>query len=297
MLKPRNDTLLTDILQQTLEYDGYNVSLKFLMSVNINRCYHFCMCNPPFFSSVDEKVKRDDTSCVATDSELATIGGEENFIKRLIDESILLKDKIIWFTSLVGRKVNLKNLKNYLKLLSPLPKFIETSEFKPGKTARWAIAWTFSEPAASYYRDIKRKELMKQGRRQLTYLYTIKAMTVPIEALENILKDLKLPHQYNEHLFKFTVTIYQTTDWYTQKLGSEQTEASNSIGPEFPPKLGFKMEISVNRLTQKDLYTLKFSIIQKGEKHEESVHLFGLLSYQIHEHLQSIELDVADARK
>ncbi len=65
--------------------------------------FAFCMCNPPFYANNLEawsgntrKDSRPEPNSVSTASPAESIvpGGEVNFVKRLIDDSLLLKTKI-----------------------------------------------------------------------------------------------------------------------------------------------------------------------------------------------------------
>ncbi len=73
---------------------------------------------------------------------MVTDGGEVSFVKRMIDESLLFKDRVSVYTSMLGKKSSLKPLVHYLRNLNIFSIF--TTELKQGKTSRWAIAWTFS---------------------------------------------------------------------------------------------------------------------------------------------------------
>jgi len=68
------------------------------------------MCNPPFFSEMKEKIWNPETSCEATTNELVTKGGEFEFIRCMIEESVKYKGRIRWYSSMIGRKVNVKKL-------------------------------------------------------------------------------------------------------------------------------------------------------------------------------------------
>eukprot|EP01130_Rhizamoeba_saxonica_P000092 TRINITY_DN1010_c1_g1_i2.p1 TRINITY_DN1010_c1_g1~~TRINITY_DN1010_c1_g1_i2.p1 ORF type:complete len:303 (-),score=60.17 TRINITY_DN1010_c1_g1_i2:547-1455(-) len=105
--------------------------------------YDFSMCNPPFFEHVEDKEVNPKRNCTATDSELATEGGELAFITKMIDDSLVLKDRVHWYTSLIGRKVTMKLLVK--KLHSVGITNIRTTTFTQGYTSRWAIAWSFSD--------------------------------------------------------------------------------------------------------------------------------------------------------
>ena len=44
--------------------------------------FDFTMCNPPFFSSLNERKERLSSVCPIADSEECTIGGEASFLER-----------------------------------------------------------------------------------------------------------------------------------------------------------------------------------------------------------------------
>lgn len=56
--------------------------------------FDFCMCNPPFFESMEEAGLNPKTSCGGTPEEMVCPGGEEAFISRIIQDSVELKQSI-----------------------------------------------------------------------------------------------------------------------------------------------------------------------------------------------------------
>lgn len=100
----------------------------------------FCMCNPPFFASLEEAQQNRRAGCagalhefiysrsdvspavadsiravagranVDLDSDSSDIGGEVLFIMGIICDSLLLQGRVTWYTSLVGKKSSLKVL-------------------------------------------------------------------------------------------------------------------------------------------------------------------------------------------
>ena len=56
--------------------------------------FDFCMCNPPFFSSMQEAGLNPWTACGGTEAEMVCVGGEEAFVARIIDDSVKLKHAI-----------------------------------------------------------------------------------------------------------------------------------------------------------------------------------------------------------
>ncbi|PVZ98304.1 hypothetical protein BB558_005702 [Smittium angustum] len=82
----------------------------------------FSMCNPPFYSTENEKsllssikTPLNRSPAVSTMSEKVTVGGEKCFLKNMIVESVAFKNRIIWFTSMVGRKDTLDHILKLLK--------------------------------------------------------------------------------------------------------------------------------------------------------------------------------------
>ena len=68
-----------------------------------NKEFDFCMCNPPFFVSefeashgIARSDKRPQPSgvCTGTESETVTGGGEVEFVKEIIKDSLSLKEHI-----------------------------------------------------------------------------------------------------------------------------------------------------------------------------------------------------------
>lgn len=53
--------------------------------------FDFCMCNPPFFESLEESGLNPKTSCGGTSEEMVCPGGEKAFITRIIEDSAELK--------------------------------------------------------------------------------------------------------------------------------------------------------------------------------------------------------------
>lgn len=109
--------------------------------------FDFCMCNPPFFSSMEEAGLNPRTACGGTAAEMVCPGGEAAFVARIIEDSVHLKHVIHWFTTMVGRKVTLKGLSAKLWALGVAT--VRTTEFVQGRTSRWGLAWSFTPPNAA----------------------------------------------------------------------------------------------------------------------------------------------------
>jgi len=109
--------------------------------------FTFCMCNPPFFETMDEAGRNPNTACGGAATEMVCPGGEEAFVKRIFADSLAMKDSIHWFTTMCGKKSTMKKTRSFLHT-HRVPA-IRTTELSHGKTSRWCIAWSFSKDAAS----------------------------------------------------------------------------------------------------------------------------------------------------
>ncbi|KAG2655576.1 RNA N6-adenosine-methyltransferase mettl16-like isoform X2 [Panicum virgatum] len=112
--------------------------------VKESESFDFCMCNPPFFESIEEAGLNPKTSCGGTAEEMVCPGGELAFVTHIIEDSVSLKNSFRWFTSMVGRKANLKLLMS--KARKAGASVVKTTEFVQGQTARWGLAWSFIAP-------------------------------------------------------------------------------------------------------------------------------------------------------
>jgi len=92
------------------------------------------MCNPPFYEDADDlyqhaKMKAVEPfsvwtlfsksltweACTGSAGEMCTPGGEVAFISRLMEESLVLRGRIQWYTSLLGKLSSVSTLVQKLK--------------------------------------------------------------------------------------------------------------------------------------------------------------------------------------
>ena len=133
-----------------------NKSFLFKNMIPSNEQFDFTVCNPPFHSSREEALKaslrklknlagathKNDVSLnfEGQANELWCNGGEALFIKRLIKESILFKDQIKVFTSLVAKTGNLVKIEKQLKKVKANYQIIPMAQGQ--KQGRY-IGWWF----------------------------------------------------------------------------------------------------------------------------------------------------------
>ena len=116
--------------------------------------FDFTICNPPFHGSREEALKGSirkfknlggttdkkefSLNFEGQANELWCNGGEALFIKRLIKESILFKDQVKVFTSLVAKADNLHKIEKYLKKVKASYHIISMAQgHKKGRYILW----------------------------------------------------------------------------------------------------------------------------------------------------------------
>lgn len=129
-----------------------------LLQTHPSTSFAFCMCNPPFFGSMDDlqppinllgkrnrSGKRPAAKCPQTGStdELFVSGGEIGFVGRIIEESFELQKCIRVFTTMLGHKASVAKVLQSLRDRSVAN--ICTAEFCQGHTTRWGVAWSFDD--------------------------------------------------------------------------------------------------------------------------------------------------------
>ncbi|CEJ62202.1 hypothetical protein PMG11_10710 [Penicillium brasilianum] len=117
----------------------------------------FTMCNPPFYASQEEMLSSAETkshvpfsACTGAAVEMIAPGGEVEFVTRMIEESLQLRDRIQWYTSMLGK------LSSVTKLVELLIEHnnhnYAVTEFVQGsKTKRWALAWSWGDRRPAMY--------------------------------------------------------------------------------------------------------------------------------------------------
>ena len=100
------------------------------------------MTNPPFYSETEAIQRNPFTVCTGSSAEMITPGGEFAFVACMILDSLLTRERVGWYSSMLGKKATLGRL---LQLLDQLEiANVRTVRFVGGKTVRWALAWSFT---------------------------------------------------------------------------------------------------------------------------------------------------------
>ncbi|KAM0306501.1 hypothetical protein ACHAPM_001072 [Fusarium culmorum] len=109
----------------------------------------FTMSNPPFYKSEQELVESAKkksqapfTACTGAKVEMITTGGEVAFVDRILNESLVLRDRVQWYTSMFGFQSSLVRFVDKLKE-NNICNYAVTEFVQGSQTRRWAIAWSF----------------------------------------------------------------------------------------------------------------------------------------------------------
>ncbi|CAH0751515.1 unnamed protein product [Diatraea saccharalis] len=123
--------------------------ISFVLDNEKDQLFDFCMCNPPFYSSIQDLFESRSparpppkNAFTGSPQELITEGGELTFCRNLISESQNYKDRVRIFTTMIGHKYNLKELLQ--DLTAERIRFTHT-EFCQGRVTRWGLAWTYQD--------------------------------------------------------------------------------------------------------------------------------------------------------
>ncbi|KAK1723627.1 hypothetical protein CaCOL14_007220 [Colletotrichum acutatum] len=109
----------------------------------------FVMTNPPFYTSEDDllnsakqKSRPPLTACTGAPVEMVTDGGEVKFVSRILEESLFLRERVQWYTSMFGKQSSLEEFIAILKEKN-INNYAVTEFVQGNKTRRWAVAWSF----------------------------------------------------------------------------------------------------------------------------------------------------------
>ncbi len=164
--------MLSEVIKLRLQATPTNI---FKGIVQQNETFDITMCNPPFHASLNDaltgtqrKLRNlalsqnknitrenipqsrasnktvDKTSALnfgGQGAELYCDGGEEAFVIRMINESVLIKNQCFWFTSLISKATTLPAVYRALKKANALE--IKTIDMAQGQKKSRLVAWTF----------------------------------------------------------------------------------------------------------------------------------------------------------
>jgi 23S rRNA (adenine1618-N6)-methyltransferase len=111
----------------------------------------FVMCNPPFYSSEEDmaaayelKTLSPSAICTGSTNEMICAGGDIGFVERILEESLKLRGRVRWYSSMLGRLASLQMFVAKLKE-NGITNYAVTNLKAGRKTRRWAVAWSFGD--------------------------------------------------------------------------------------------------------------------------------------------------------
>jgi 23S rRNA (adenine1618-N6)-methyltransferase len=143
--------------QGKIELRSQTDPLKILAGIiRPDEFFDLTICNPPFHESAEaaqagsqrkvrnltgKPVSKAQLNFGGQADELWTEGGELEFIRKMIQESLKFKSQVLWFTTLVSKSENLKPIQHYLKKVGVT--FQKTLDMAQGNKQSRFVAWTF----------------------------------------------------------------------------------------------------------------------------------------------------------
>jgi 23S rRNA (adenine1618-N6)-methyltransferase len=168
--RPNWTMCATDIDKKSLESAARNLALNNLMTrttllqtTELNpliplsglgvQHLDFTICNPPFFTDIAEmsaSVKGEGKSwkpnavCTGAEVEMVCANGDLGFVTKIVNESLVLKDKVQWYTSMFGKLSSAKSIIDLLKKQG-ITNWAAGSIDTGSSTKRWIVAWSFED--------------------------------------------------------------------------------------------------------------------------------------------------------
>lgn len=110
----------------------------------------FVMCNPPFYASEADmstaygtKAQPPSAICTGAPTEMIAPGGDAGFALRILVESLAQRDRVRWFSCMLGRLASVHALVAALRERG-VGNFAVTNLAAGQRTRRWAVAWSFA---------------------------------------------------------------------------------------------------------------------------------------------------------
>lgn len=144
----------------------------------------FVMTNPPFYESEDEMVQSAAkksrpplSACTGAPVEMVCEGGEVAFVTRILEESLRLRERVQWYTSMFGMVSSLETMIDKLRERG-IDNYAVTEFIQGKKTRRWAVAWSFGPMRPS--QEVARGMKATPWRKILPPLVEVDILTFPV---------------------------------------------------------------------------------------------------------------------
>lgn len=166
----------------------------------------FVMTNPPFYSSREEmqrgyagKLAAPSAVCTGAQHEMICPGGEVGFVTRLMEESLRLRNRVQWYTAMLGKLPSLHRVVALLKERG-IRNFAVASLQAGRRTNRWAVGWSLGDFRPR--NDVARHGQLAGGVLPLPATQTIAAPLSGVgparEKVDAVLKRLEVKWRWKE---------------------------------------------------------------------------------------------------
>ncbi|RYP53340.1 hypothetical protein DL768_001697 [Monosporascus sp. mg162] len=137
-------------LQSRIRVVGRDIAAPLVPLDDLNiETIDFVMVNPPFYASDSElldlarqKSRPPHSACTGAPIEMVCEGGEVGFVRRIINESLILRRRVQWYTAMLGKQSSLDVLVSLLKE-NGIDNYAMKTFVQGNKTRRWALGWSF----------------------------------------------------------------------------------------------------------------------------------------------------------
>lgn len=148
-----SNPVLTDMVELRLQPKTTDI---FLGIVKPEEKFDFTLCNPPFHASPEEaaagserklrnlglgKGTKPTLNFGGQNAELWCDGGEEAFLRRMVEQSAEIPTQCFWFSSLVSKSASLPAVYNALRVARAWE--VHTVDMAQGQKISRFVAWTF----------------------------------------------------------------------------------------------------------------------------------------------------------
>ncbi|KAK3651077.1 hypothetical protein LTR56_005841 [Elasticomyces elasticus] len=147
----------------------------------------FVMTNPPFYSSGQDmldsytgKQAPPSAVCTGAENEMICDGGDVGFVTRILEESLVVRERVQWYTAMVGKMSSLQSVIALLKGHG-VENFAVCALQAGFRTKRWAVGWSFGDARARV--DVARCGELVVGVLPVASAQTVRAGGVTREVL------------------------------------------------------------------------------------------------------------------
>lgn len=164
----------------------------------------FVMMNPPFYESDEEmlssakkKARPPHSACTGAPVEMVCDGGEVAHVGRMLTESLVLRERVRWYTSMFGKVSSLEAMIDKLREHG-IDNYAVTEFVQGNKTKRWALGWSFGamRPAQEVARGMTplawKKVLPPITRMVLVTLPITKGVGTLVDRIVEVMNSLEL---------------------------------------------------------------------------------------------------------